>query len=127
MLRIPTTFTPKYLGDPSKFINTGASLQGASDQQQSTLEENIESLVEVADQKFVVAKNLGYNYNLEITLQSEYHITRLVSSQHRVKTEFTNDNRSAVVTLAHPENFYPDRDFVFYYRTDGIGKPIVVL
>lgn len=57
-------------------------------------------------------------YNINVNLVTGVPINTLTSNSHKIKTEL-KDSGSAVVTLADPEDFAGNRDFILDYTLTG--------
>ena len=97
-VRIPTTFTPPYTG--SGPVSNSATTP--------------------------TVNYVAYPMKLVMEIDSSSAITRLISTSHKIATQFALGNKKARVSL---ENEYdaPDRDIVILYRNSLIQEPQVLI
>ena len=125
-LMIPSKIVPRYSGDALKYVATGSGLAGApeSEADKETVENRIKDLEEACSAYY---QKTNFTWNLELTINSDSAITRLVSFSHDIDTKFTDENlKEAVVTLKDSDKSLFDKNFQLLFRNDKVNSPSVL-
>lgn len=112
----PTVVGPRYVGAPKTVSGN------QSGQEQSSVSGN--TLLQSDDSNWAATPYLqegttaSGSYNIQVRLSTGVPITELTSSSHEIFIEQPLESE-ALITLAHPEEFAGDRDFILEYRLTG--------
>ena len=99
-LRLPTTFTPRYLGNMPKFMTTGVS-QEANKGDGAVEEDKFDALSEFAGQVYSAAKDVGYTWTMSVKIiSSGGKLERVVSLSHPIDVALSENGKEAMVTIS---------------------------
>ena len=133
-LRLPTTFTPRYLGNMPQFMATGVSQQGNQSDGAVEEEEKFDALAEFAGQVYSAAKEVGYSWTMSVKIiSSGGKLERVVSLSHPIDVVVSENGKEALVTISKEKleqaklKEVPDRDYILLYRDSAVGQPSILL